>query len=340
MTVEQIEERLENRFALLAGGDRTSPERERTLLAVIEWSWALLTPTNAARCAGSPGSPTGSGSMPPVALTGARPTPSGCSTGSSPSPSSPSRWQPERGRAALPDARDGARVRPAQAHRRRATRPTRSRRWTPGRCASRSGALDRVRGPDQITVFRELDLEQDNLVEVLRRAIATPARSRSSSPLRGARLPVDGPQRARRDPRLRPGRARQHERHAPVARARRRRDGRPLPDHRHAPRHRRHDGGAWRGAHEATRPGGASDAAVARCGGELPARNARPVRVPGAARGDGRVGGSPTGATLGSIMLSQLTENEGDPEAAAPRAARGGGGSPHGRRLDRGDVLD
>lgn len=42
MTVEQIEARLGNRFALLAGGDRSAPERHRTLQAVIEWSWRLL----------------------------------------------------------------------------------------------------------------------------------------------------------------------------------------------------------------------------------------------------------------------------------------------------------
>ncbi|MFT4216572.1 MAG: BTAD domain-containing putative transcriptional regulator [Micropruina sp.] len=42
MTVEQIESRLQNRFALLAGGDRSAPERHRTLQAVIEWSWRLL----------------------------------------------------------------------------------------------------------------------------------------------------------------------------------------------------------------------------------------------------------------------------------------------------------
>ncbi len=44
MTVEQIESRLGNRFALLAGGDRSAPERHRTLQAVIEWSWRLLSP--------------------------------------------------------------------------------------------------------------------------------------------------------------------------------------------------------------------------------------------------------------------------------------------------------
>ncbi|MFT4297011.1 MAG: BTAD domain-containing putative transcriptional regulator, partial [Micropruina sp.] len=42
MTVEQIESRLGNRFALLSGGDRSAPERHRTLQAVIEWSWRLL----------------------------------------------------------------------------------------------------------------------------------------------------------------------------------------------------------------------------------------------------------------------------------------------------------
>ncbi|MFD1714419.1 ATP-binding protein [Amnibacterium flavum] len=43
MSVDEIERRLDHRFALLAGGDRTAPERHRTLLAVIEWSWDLLT---------------------------------------------------------------------------------------------------------------------------------------------------------------------------------------------------------------------------------------------------------------------------------------------------------
>ncbi len=42
MSVEDIESRLEHRFALLRSGDRSSPERHRTLHAVIEWSWNLL----------------------------------------------------------------------------------------------------------------------------------------------------------------------------------------------------------------------------------------------------------------------------------------------------------
>lgn len=44
MTVEQIESRLENRFALLTTADRAAPARHRTLQAVIEWSWDLLDP--------------------------------------------------------------------------------------------------------------------------------------------------------------------------------------------------------------------------------------------------------------------------------------------------------
>ncbi|MDN4615883.1 BTAD domain-containing putative transcriptional regulator [Leifsonia sp. F6_8S_P_1B] len=42
LAVEEIERRLGDRFALLTGGERTAPERHRTLLAVIDWSWNLL----------------------------------------------------------------------------------------------------------------------------------------------------------------------------------------------------------------------------------------------------------------------------------------------------------
>ncbi|MHA6618851.1 BTAD domain-containing putative transcriptional regulator [Pseudonocardia sp. DLS-67] len=36
--------RLDDRFALLAGGPRDAPDRQRTLRAVVDWSWELLTP--------------------------------------------------------------------------------------------------------------------------------------------------------------------------------------------------------------------------------------------------------------------------------------------------------
>lgn len=44
LSVEEIERRLNDRFALLNNGDRSAPERHRTLRAVIEWSWNLLGP--------------------------------------------------------------------------------------------------------------------------------------------------------------------------------------------------------------------------------------------------------------------------------------------------------
>lgn len=45
MSVADIARRLENRFALLRGGDRSAPDRHQTLLAVIDWSWNLLADT-------------------------------------------------------------------------------------------------------------------------------------------------------------------------------------------------------------------------------------------------------------------------------------------------------
>lgn len=42
MSVDDIARRLENRFALLRGADRSAPGRHQTLLAVIDWSWNLL----------------------------------------------------------------------------------------------------------------------------------------------------------------------------------------------------------------------------------------------------------------------------------------------------------
>lgn len=42
MSVAEIDRRLERRFELLQGNDRSAPDRHRTLLAVIDWSWSLL----------------------------------------------------------------------------------------------------------------------------------------------------------------------------------------------------------------------------------------------------------------------------------------------------------
>ncbi len=42
MSVEDIAQRLDDRFTLLRGGDRSAPDRHQTLLAVLDWSWNLL----------------------------------------------------------------------------------------------------------------------------------------------------------------------------------------------------------------------------------------------------------------------------------------------------------
>jgi predicted ATPase/DNA-binding NarL/FixJ family response regulator len=43
LSVEQISERLTDKFSLLASGDRTAPPRQQTLRAAVEWSHDLLT---------------------------------------------------------------------------------------------------------------------------------------------------------------------------------------------------------------------------------------------------------------------------------------------------------
>ncbi|WP_291755170.1 BTAD domain-containing putative transcriptional regulator [Cellulomonas sp. 73-92] len=48
LSVEEIEQHLDERFALLRSGDAAAPDRHRTLEAVIEWSWNLLTATQQA----------------------------------------------------------------------------------------------------------------------------------------------------------------------------------------------------------------------------------------------------------------------------------------------------
>jgi non-specific serine/threonine protein kinase len=48
LSVQSIAERLNDRFRLLTGGDRTALPRQRTLRALIDWSYDLLTPDESA----------------------------------------------------------------------------------------------------------------------------------------------------------------------------------------------------------------------------------------------------------------------------------------------------
>src|SRR5262249_44237316 len=43
MSLDQLASRLDDRFRLLTGGSRTALPRHRTLRAVVDWSWELLT---------------------------------------------------------------------------------------------------------------------------------------------------------------------------------------------------------------------------------------------------------------------------------------------------------
>ena len=43
MTIEQLANRLDDRFRLLTSGSRTASPRHKTLRAVVDWSWELLT---------------------------------------------------------------------------------------------------------------------------------------------------------------------------------------------------------------------------------------------------------------------------------------------------------
>ena len=45
MTLDRLEERLDDRFRVLTGGSRAAPPRHRTLRGVVAWSWDLLTGT-------------------------------------------------------------------------------------------------------------------------------------------------------------------------------------------------------------------------------------------------------------------------------------------------------
>ncbi|MGQ0600985.1 MAG: tetratricopeptide repeat protein [Anaerolineales bacterium] len=45
LSVQQIAERLDNRFSLLTSGSRTAPPRHQTLAATLDWSYALLSET-------------------------------------------------------------------------------------------------------------------------------------------------------------------------------------------------------------------------------------------------------------------------------------------------------
>ncbi|WP_159605945.1 ATP-binding protein [Agromyces humi] len=319
MTVEQIEARLENRFALLAGGDRTSPERQRTLRAVIDWSWALLSADERRAMCRLSWFPDGFGLDAAGALTGSADAvwlldgliaQSLLAVSDAPDATAP-RYRMletvrEFGQLKLTESGDEADALAAMDA------------WAV-RLSLR--ALDLVRGPGQVEVFRELDLEQDNLVEVLRRAIAArrgdvvlpvfaalayrwTVRSAHSEILAFGAAVLDSTSDTRPSPELAAA--------AMVALS--------LITATHLAN------GTTTGARGAARM-----KRLAREGHPMPpwldAAGSFLLAMPDQSESLARLEAmaaseDPDSATLGSIMLSQLTENEGDPEAAERHAQR------------------
>lgn len=167
MSVEQIESRLADRFTLLASGDRSAPQRQRTLAAVIEWSWALLTPAEQAALPRLSWFVDGFGADAADAVLGTADAVwvlDGLIAQSLLAVAEDALGQPrfrmletvrEFGQLRL-GADDRAEVIAAMAG------------WA-SEFSRRS--LGRVRGPEQLPTFAAIAIEQDNLVAVLRSAI-------------------------------------------------------------------------------------------------------------------------------------------------------------------------
>ncbi|MFC7640996.1 hypothetical protein ACFQX6_08330 [Streptosporangium lutulentum] len=81
MSVDQLARRLDDRFRLLTGGSRTALPRHKTLRAVVDWSWDLLTEAERGVLRRSRCSPAGRAWKRPNGCAGTRCSPgSRCST--------------------------------------------------------------------------------------------------------------------------------------------------------------------------------------------------------------------------------------------------------------------
>lgn len=169
MSVEDIARRLGNRFALLRGGDRSAPDRHQTLLAVIDWSWNLLGAgerralswlsvfndgfdSDAAEAVLGPDALDAVAELADQSLLAVTEEPGG------------TRYRMletvrEFGRMQLIDAGEDARARAAH------------HRWA-ATFARNQGA--RLFGPEQVAAIDAIAVEENNLADVLRQALAVP----------------------------------------------------------------------------------------------------------------------------------------------------------------------
>ncbi|WP_440709796.1 AfsR/SARP family transcriptional regulator [Herbiconiux sp. YIM B11900] len=198
MPLEEIERRLSNRFALLTGGDRSAPERHRTLRAVIQWSWNLLGAGEQRALARLSEFADGFSAEAAAAVVAGAPDAAGApvvarapKAAGAASPATPAADADldavlgildalvDQSLVMLRESSSGLRYRMLETVREfgqlqldeSGTR-TEVRdalfAWAEEFCASRYAFTD---GPRQVATFAEIAVEEDNLIDVLRRAI-------------------------------------------------------------------------------------------------------------------------------------------------------------------------
>lgn len=170
MSVEEIERRIGDRFSLLRGGDRTAPERHRTLLAVIDWSWNLLSPSEQRSLRRLSLFADGFGADAARAVAGGQDIEAdleGLVNQSLLTASDVPRSGHVRYRM-LETVREFAGQRLDRSGEREEV-AERARQWAD---AFSRRALRSTCGPGQVATFQAVEEEQDNLVEVLRHAVA------------------------------------------------------------------------------------------------------------------------------------------------------------------------
>jgi len=166
MSVADLDRRLDDRFALLRGHDRSAPDRHRTLLAVIEWSWDLLDEGDRRALRWLAVFPDG------FSLEGAGVVLGGDALAAVESLAGQSlltvRDDGEAMRyRMLETVREFGRRQLGQAGEAAAAREA-LRGWATGACAV---ALDGLHGPDQVAVVGGVSVEDATLTDVLRQAL-------------------------------------------------------------------------------------------------------------------------------------------------------------------------
>ena len=195
MSVEDIDRRLDDRFALLRGGDRSAPDRHQTLMAVIDWSWNLLTEDERRALRWLSVFHDGFTLAGADVLLETRRARRGPVAGR-PVPADRDR---RRRDGPLPDARDGARVRPDAAGRGGGGRRAPGPHSSPGRGPTPTTPPRDLWTAGQVEAVRAVLAEENNLARLPARGDGAARPGHDRAPDGGARRLLDdqGRQRAR-----------------------------------------------------------------------------------------------------------------------------------------------